>query len=200
MSDDQLQTDPRLRRHSAAFVAGVVLSPVIFQVGFNYGAFDVVFVEHLLTIWVASLAAIVMSFIVAPDTPGRPGWIRRVLLALPTFWIVSEFAMFAWSQEWPWLEVVEQTLGWAMVLVGLPVILHTLLSTAYPGVGQVVTGGLRVALVVVWLAALGLGYLVGDNHDSFFLCEDFERSGSYVPQGCWEGVSAEEDQAETGET
>jgi len=68
----------------------ISLSVAVWDVAFNYGAFDTIFFDKVFFVWAASTAALLASLFVPPPPDRRllVGWRGRFLLLVPTVWVV----------------------------------------------------------------------------------------------------------------
>lgn len=156
----------------------VASASVAFAIGFNYGAFGVIFFDQLLAIWV--IATIVFVASIASSLPPNT-WPRRLILLLPSLWVVS-----AWIENTFTFEDADRTvftLTVAVTLLAFPFVawnLITVINTDFASLE-----GRRKILVV---AATGLFLLVGmgmgARNDMILTCDDFTVSGNDLPDNC----------------
>ena len=151
---------------------------VAFSVGFNLGAFGVVFFDQLLTVWVAATVILVASIFsdIPPDT-----WPRRLVLLVPTLWIVAAWIDSSFSinsnERFVFALTVVTTL---FVLPVVAWILITVINTDFerlPGRNK----GIVIATVGLFII---VGFAFGARNDMFLDCEDFKISGNDIPTNC----------------
>ncbi len=151
-----------------------------FMLGFNLGAFNVIFFDQLLLVWVISTIVLIASII--SDLPPQT-WPRRLVLLLPTLWLLS-----AWvdnSQDFAQGDRTVFLLTLAVTVVALPFvawILVTAINTDFAELPRfnklIVIGAVGIALVV--------GFGIGARNDFILNCDDFKISGNDLPDNCIE--------------
>jgi len=151
---------------------------VAFAVGFNVGAFGVVFFDQLLTVWVIATVILVASILT--DLPPVT-WPRRLVLLVPTLWIIA-----AWIDNTYTFDRSERivfTLTVVMTLFVLPAVAWILVTAINPEFADL--PGRRKGIVI---AAVGLfliiGFGLGARNDMFLNCGDFKISGNDLPANC----------------
>lgn len=153
---------------------------IAFAVGFNLGAFGVVFFDQLLTIWVIATVVLVASIV--SDLPPNT-WPRRLVLLVPSLWLVA-----AWIDNTFTLESEEKVVFALTVVVTMFVlpavawILITAINTDFvtlPGRSK----GIVIATVGVFII---IGFAFGARNDLFLDCGDFKISGNDRPANCLE--------------
>jgi hypothetical protein len=153
---------------------------VAFAVGFNFGAFGVVFFDQLLTIWVIATVVLVASIV--SDLPPNT-WPRRLILLIPSLWLVAAWIdnTFTFENE----EKVVFALTVVITVFVLPAvawILITAINTDFanlPGRSK----GIVIAAVGVFIV---VGFAFGARNDLFLDCGDFQISGNDRPANCLE--------------
>lgn len=151
---------------------------VAFAVGFNMGAFGVIFFGQLLAIWVIATVVLVGSLVsdLPPDT-----WPRRLVLLVPSLWIIAAWVdsnySFNRSERFVFAMTVVVTL---IVLPAVAWILVTVVNTDFaelPGRKK----GIVIATVELFII---IGFAFGARNDMFLDCEDFKISGNDLPSNC----------------
>ena len=151
---------------------------VAFAVGFNMGAFGVIFFGQLLAIWVIATVVLVGSLVsdLPPDT-----WPRRLVLLVPSLWIIAAWVdsnySFNRSERFVFAMTVIVTL---IVLPAVAWILVTVVNTDFaelPGRKK----GIVIATVGLFII---IGFAFGARNDMFLDCEDFKISGNDLPSNC----------------
>jgi hypothetical protein len=69
----------------ATLLIAVATASGAFVIGFNFGAFDVIFFDALLSIWVIATIVLVASLLTS--LPPR-NWFGRLILFTPSVWII----------------------------------------------------------------------------------------------------------------
>ena len=186
-----MTTDPNVTTETEAearafMLSSIAISSSVFGIAFFYGVFGTIFFEHLFYVWVASTVAMVASLFVPPvdGLPALVSWHGRFVLLLPT-------VLMAWLffSDNPSMDIASA--GWfewllALVVVGLslPYLLLVLIIVAIPDVDQLKQPRLKAAILVICLATVGAGYMIGTFHYRFITCYDFQVSGNFVPDNC----------------
>lgn len=151
---------------------------VAFSIGFNMGAFGVIFFGQLLAIWVIATVVLVGSLVsdLPPDT-----WPRRLVLLVPSLWIVAAWIdsnySFNRSERFVFALTVIVTL---VVLPAVAWVLVTVVNTDFaelPGRKK----GIVIATVGLFII---IGFAFGARNDMFLDCEDFKISGNDQPANC----------------
>jgi hypothetical protein len=151
---------------------------VAFTVGFNFGAFGVVFFAQLLTIWVIATIVLVASMV--SDLPPNT-WPRRLVLLVPSLWIIAAWIdnTFAFNRD----EQIVFALTVAVTLFVLPAVAWILITainsdfTELPGRSK----GIVIASVGLFII---IGFVFGARNDFFLNCDDFRISGNDLPANC----------------
>jgi hypothetical protein len=75
-------------------------------------------------------------------------------------------------------------IGFVAYAVCFPYVIYMTVSLAYPELNQVnrLKPGLAVGAIITLLVLAG--FFAGKNHCYFLTCEDFEITGSHVPENC----------------
>jgi hypothetical protein len=151
---------------------------VSFAVGFNAGAFGVIFFDQLLTVWVIATVILVASLVthLPPVT-----WPRRLVLLVPTLWIVA-----AWIDNTYTFDSSERvvfTLTVVVTLFVLPAVAWILVTAINPEFADLPSRkkGIVVAIVGLFLI-IGFGF--GSRNDMILNCGDFKISGNDLPANC----------------
>lgn len=162
----------------ATLLVAVGSAGLAFTVGFNLGAFGVVFFDQLLTVWV--IATVVFCASLVTELPPRT-WPRRLLLLLPSLWLVAAWIDNAAGGDQP--DRIAFALTLAVTVVAMPFvawILITAINTEFvelPGRNKLAVIGVVAVFVLV-------GYGVGARNDLLLNCDDFKVSGNDLPDNC----------------
>jgi hypothetical protein len=162
----------------ATLLVVVGSASIAFMVGFNLGAFNVVFFGQLLIVWVIATIVLVASIVsdLPPDT-----WPRRLILVLPSLWMLAR-----WLENAQPISSGEQivfALTVVVTVVALPFqawILVTAINTDFADLPRGNKVVVIVAVAVTFVVGLGLGY----RNDTILTCDDFESAGSVLPENC----------------
>lgn len=174
MTNDQ--TTPGHEREARTFIVlAIAAGFTSWDVGFDLGAFDNIDHRRVWAIWILCTVAFVTSFLFASaELEQIRKW--RWVLAVPSLWLVADFFLVSGSD----------TIVIALIIVSiatLPIALYVLVRLF---AGDFFTLGRRSQIVLVAMSAVILctGMYVGAGHVRFLTCEDFARSGDFVPTDC----------------
>jgi hypothetical protein len=177
MTMKQLESAPSDR---ATLLITAGSASVAFTVGFNLGAFGVVFFDQLLVVWVVSTIVLVASIVsnLPPST-----WPRRLVLLVPTLWIIAAWIdneySFDRSERIVFIITVTVTM---FVLPAVAWILITVINTDFADLPGRKKG---IVIAAVGLAMIA-GFGFGARNDLFLNCGDFKISGNDLPANCIE--------------
>lgn len=161
----------------AALLIIVPSASVGFAIAFNLGAFGLVFFDRVLAVWVIASIVLVASFVT--DLPPR-GWPGRIVLLLPTFWLIFAFID---RPEQPVVENGVVLLAVAVTVLSLPFIAWVLISAINPDFLRLPRSR-RVAILVTVLVFTVAGWGLGYKNSAFLTCDDFKVSGNDLPANC----------------
>jgi len=151
----------------ATLLITVGSASVAFTVGFNMGAFGVVFFDQLLAVWV--IATIIL------------GASRRLVLLVPSLWIVAAWIDNTYSFTADDRIVFALTVTVTMFVIPVVAwILITAINTDFaelPGRNKGIIIG-TVGLFIV------IGFGIGARNDMILNCGDFKISGNDLPANC----------------
>jgi len=167
----------------ATLLITVASASVAFTLGFNFGAFGVIFFDQLLTVWVIS--TIVFFASVITDIPPRT-WPRRLILLTPTLWIIAAwmdntFATTTYNR-------IAFTLTVGVTVFVLPVVAWILITAINTEFATLPGGRKGVVIASVGLFII-IGFAIGARNDMFLNCGDFKISGNDLPANCLEVTS-----------
>ena len=165
----------------ATLLIAVATASGAFVIGFNFGAFDVVFLDALLSVWVVATIVLAASFITS--LPPRR-WFGRLILLTPSVWIV-----LAWIADPAGEDAASDALyvlTLILTLVTLPFIAWVLLSAINPDFLELPRAN-RVAIVAALVVFTLAGFGFGSRNDVFLNCDDFKISGNDLPANCTSG-------------
>ncbi len=162
----------------ATLLITVGSASVAFTVGFNLGAFGVVFFDQLLAVWV--IATIILGASIVSDLPPNT-WPRRLVLLVPSLWIVAAWIDNTYSFTNDDRIVFALTVTVTMFVIPVVAwILITAINTDFaelPGRNKGIIIG-TVALFIV------VGFGIGARNDMILNCGDFKISGNDLPTNC----------------
>jgi 4-amino-4-deoxy-L-arabinose transferase-like glycosyltransferase len=151
---------------------------VAFAVGFNLGAFGVVFFDQLLAVWVVATVILVGSLVsdIPPNT-----WPRRLVLLVPTLWLLAAWIDNAFSFDND--ERIVFALTVAVTVFVLPVVAWILITAINADFADLPGRKKGIVIAAVGLS-LVIGLAIGARNDLFFNCGDFKISGNDLPANC----------------
>jgi uncharacterized membrane protein YoaK (UPF0700 family) len=148
-----------------------------FMIGFNYGAFGVVFFDQLLTVWVIATVVLVASLFT--ELPPRT-WPRRALLLLPSLWLATAWADNAFPGDHDNLVFA---LTVAVTIVVLPFLAWIIITAIHTDFADL-PGRNKALVVAAVLLFILVGFGIGARNDLVLDCEDFQVSGNDLPDNC----------------
>ena len=165
----------------ASLLIAVAASSGAFMLGFNLGAFNVVFFDALLSVWVTATIVLIASLFT-----GLPpnGWLGRLVLFTPSLWIV--LAWIAGPSGEDAASDILYAVTLIITLVVLPFIAWILISAINPDFLHLPRPHRAAILAAVLLFALA-GFGLGARNDLFLNCDDFKISGNDLPDNCTSG-------------
>lgn len=157
------------------------MSVAVWWPAFTLGAWGTFFFDQLLTVWAASIGALI---VVLFQPRGRPRVLKALALLVPSLWLVLTA-----------LPLQEDDLGAFLLdlvaifvaLLSVPATIWVLARVMWPEFGEDISRGRRI-LVVVAVVLVGVAsFLLGVNQELFLTCGDFTISGNSEPPGCVPG-------------
>lgn len=158
------------------------MSVAVWWPAFTLGAWGTFFFDQLLTVWAASIGALI---VVLFQPRGRPRVLKALALLVPSLWLVLTA-----------LPLQEDDLGAFLLdlvaifvaLLSVPATIWVLARVMWPEFGEDISRGRRI-LVVVAVVLVGVtSFLLGVNQEHFLTCGDFTISGNSEPPGCVPGA------------
>ncbi|MGI9611262.1 MAG: hypothetical protein ACR2QO_00015 [Acidimicrobiales bacterium] len=163
-------------------MATITLSLLVWPIGFNLGAYGVVFYDDMFRMVVATAAT--LGVVVVVSSPGRRvPWYVVLALASPACWLVAAVLLFdsvAEAARSPGLG----TIGLAIVVVSMPITLRILVMLFNPELTGPADRRVRFGSAVIVVGAALAGFVVGANNDAFLVCDDFKVAGADLPANC----------------
>lgn len=171
-----------LQQQDKLFIfAAVGVALASWEFGFNLAAFETIFFEHLFAVWVAS-SAVLIACCMLPSERRPLGWLGMLALFSPTLWVISLIASYANNGDWAWLSFL---IGSGVALICLPYVGYVLIAVMQTDAQRLNQKRHLLGLVLIATLSGGAGFVVGGQHYFLLTCEDFKRSGSFVPENCW---------------
>ncbi len=157
------------------------MSVAVWWPAFTLGAWGTFFFDQLLTVWAASIGALI---VVLFQPRGRPRVLKALALLVPTLWLVLTALPL---QEDDLGAFVLDLVAIFVALLSVPATIWVLARVMWPEFGEDISRGRRV-LVVAAVVLVGVAsFLLGVNQERFLTCGDFTISGNSEPPGCVPG-------------
>ncbi len=157
------------------------MSVAVWWPAFTLGAWGTFFFDQLLTVWAASIGALI---VVLFQPRGRPRVLKALALLVPTLWLVLTALPL---QEDDLGAFVLDLVAIFVALLSVPATIWVLARVMWPEFGEDISRGRRV-LVVAAVVLVGVAsFLLGVNQEHFLTCGDFAISGNSEPPGCVPG-------------
>ncbi|WP_241796902.1 hypothetical protein [Microbacterium sp. C5A9] len=173
-----------MRSPASARATGVVIiamSIAVWWPAFTLGAWGTFFFDQLLTVWAASVGALI---VVLFQPRGRPRVLKALALLVPSLWLVLSFVPLDSDDA---LSIVVDLLAVFVALLSVPATIWVLARVMWPEFGEDISRGRRF-LVVIAVVVVGVAsFALGANQEHFLTCGDFTISGNSEPQGCVPG-------------
>lgn len=186
MTADRQHRDPfsmdRTARTFVVMVAGGSIPAVM--VGFNLGAFGAVFFDQFLAVWAISTATLLAALMLRSRWR-LPIW-GLAVLALPTAWVATDI-VYDLDTGSAFGRVLMDTLL-VVSLLAIPYLVYVIAKLISPEFFELRGFRLKVGAVVVGVALLAAGVLIGSQNQRILTCDDFRLSGNDLPANCAEGA------------
>jgi hypothetical protein len=170
---------PRTARATGVVI--IAMSVAVWWPAFTLGAWGTFFFDQLLTVWAASVGALI---VVLFQPRGRPRVLKALALLVPSLWLALSFLIV--DSDDP-LTIVIDLLAVFVALLSVPATIWVLARVMWPEFGEDISTRRRLlvamAVVIVGLASFALGA----NQEHFLTCGDFTISGNSEPAGCVPG-------------
>jgi hypothetical protein len=165
----------------AALVIAVPAALLAFWIGFNLGAFDEIFFDQVLGVWVTATVVLVASLM--SKLPPRSWWGRLVLL-MPTAWFITA-TLIDPGQSGGAIDIlfVVTVLATVITLPFIGWILVTAINPDFLDLPRVNKSAIVAAALVFFLG----GWTLGTQNNRFLTCDDFKVSGADQPANCTPG-------------
>lgn len=160
------------------------LSFYAWDISFNMGAFGVIFLGHIIAIWVFSLSILLIITIVDQlRLPGRK-WVGYLMLSLPSIWLILKI----FDDTSTVGQATDQWVHLASILalgLSLPYMIYLFFYFTHPGIIHFKRRILvSVASIVLCIALFG--YTLGRHNYWVMSCQNFIVSGQDTPKNCVE--------------
>lgn len=162
-------------------LAALTLGLIAFPLGFNLGAYDVIFYYDVMKVVVAAMILFAVTFF---SKGGRPSvtWLMRIALVSLPLWFAAA-AAFEGSTGQAMDRLGYQLWFAASLLVSVPLTLKLMVDMFTPEVRGLRNQRILILVAVVSLTGV-LGFIAGDQHPRLLVCDDFSVAGASEPDGC----------------
>lgn len=173
------------RARASTRATGVVIvgmSVALWWPAFTMGAWGTLFFDQLLTVWAASVGALVVVLI---QPRGRKRVGKALALLVPSLWVVLALLVDEGSSG-PLTDILT-LVGFAAGILGLPVTIWVLARVVWPEFGEDIPWSRRLIVLGAVLLIGVASFFLGANQSRFLTCGDFTISGNSEPPGCTPG-------------
>ncbi|NEQ73147.1 MAG: hypothetical protein F6K23_08695 [Okeania sp. SIO2C9] len=179
-----MNTEQEISKSKITTLVGPILGLVYYawDLSFNLGAFGVIFLGHILSIWLFSLSILLITIVVQKNIlPGQKSW-GYFILSLPTIWlilkIIDDPSEIGQIQD-VWIHIV----GILVLTISLPYVVYVFFHFTNPQI-LLLKRRLIIGLVGIVLFVALIGYTLGQNNYLIMTCQNFIVSGQDTPQNC----------------
>lgn len=158
------------------------MSIALWWPAFTLGAWGTLFFDQGLTVWAASVGALVVVLI---QPRGRKRVGKALALLVPSLWVVLEFVLVEESTDV--LSTVLIVISGFAAILGLPVTIWVLARVVWPEFGEDIVWSRRLIVLGAVVLIAVASFLLGANQSRFLTCGDFTISGNSEPPGCTPG-------------
>ncbi len=167
------------------------LSAYTWDLSFNFGAFGVVFLGHIIAIWLFSLSILMVTvFAHGSLLPGNK-WIGYSMLILPTIWLVARIIDDSLNTG----QLTDHVLKVASILsiaIALPYVVYLFFYFTSPDILNLNRKWMTALAGIVIVIGI-IGYGLGRHNYLIMSCENFEISGQDTPDNCRCAKKADDD-------
>jgi len=160
----------------------IALSAYVWDLSFNYGAFGVIFLGHLIAVWLFSLSILFITVLAKKQVLPGGKLLGYLMLALPTIWLIFRVMDDSLTTG----QLTDYILHLASILsivISLPYLLYLFFYFTNPDLFKL-KRKLIAGLVVFVLLIGSVGYTLGHHNYLIMSCENFEVSGQDTPKNC----------------
>ena len=145
------------------------------QVGFEFGAFEVIAYRRVFAVFVVSAVVFIATFI-APDSGFATTAWSRLILSLPLIYVAADIVLLTESK------LLSNLLSAAILLTSPYVVWVAARLMGFEFFAF--TRRAQVAAIVLVVTIGVVGWYVGHNNHHFMTCRDFVRMGDFRPENC----------------
>lgn len=182
-SDSLAVNDEQLLSRVQTFVmCAIGLALAAGPVGFEYGAYGKLFFTRIYLSWFLVTAAFLSMAMLPREYLPFPKT-RLIYLLVPSLWVLVRLLVPINAAEEAVFPVLF-VLGMVSYLLCLPYAAYLLVTLLKPELINLPGTKPKIGLVIIFVFFLVVGYIFGSNHPRLLTCEDFEVSGSSLPESC----------------
>ncbi len=166
-----------------ALVGGAIgLSAYVWDLSFNLGAFGVIFMGHIIAIWLFSLSILLVTKVVQNMAIPGNKWLEYLMLPLPSIWLLFRIIddPLVFGQLTDYLLHIASILS---LVISLPYLVYLFFYFTNPNILKL-KGKLIAGLVGFVLLIGGVGHTLGKHNYLIMSCENFIVSGQDKPKNC----------------
>ncbi|WP_382308799.1 hypothetical protein [Herbiconiux sp. UC225_62] len=171
------------RTDAGSRITGVIvvgMSIAVWWPAFTLGAWGDFFFDQMLTVWAASVGALIVVLI---QPRGKPRVGRAIALLIPSLWLVLSFLTVTADPD-DVVALIVTLLGIVVGILGVPATIWVLVRMIWPEFAEDISWGRRFAVIGAVLVIAVASFLLGVYQSKFLTCQDFTVSGNSEPAGC----------------
>lgn len=169
--------EPTLASRATVLIAAGSAS-IAFMLGFNYGAYGVIFFEQVFTVWVISTVVFAASLFTNLEPRA---WGKRLILLIPSLWMVISWL----ANNTDLARIDDAALVFALIVTfgALPFVGWILVTTINSDFSEL-PGRNKIGVLLAVGVFLVAGLFLGARNDLILTCDDFKVSGNDLPANC----------------
>jgi len=152
------------------------------DLSFNFGAFGVIFLGHIIAIWVFSLSILLVTAIVGRQLLPGSKWGGYLMLMLPTIWLILKILDDSSKVG----QITDKWVHVASILalgISLPYMVYLFFYITHPSIIHLKSRFINSLAGIVLFIAL-IGYTLGSHNYWIMSCQNFTVSGQDTPKNC----------------
>jgi len=162
----------------------VGLAAYVWDLSFNFGAFGVIFIRHIIAIWIFSISILLIAIVVEREIlPGNKWW-GGFMLGLPSVWLITRIVDES-AKAGQLTDHLLQVASILSMVISLPYLIYLFFYFTNPNMIRLERKALAGLAAIVVLIAI-VGYTLGSHNYLIMSCENFIVSGQDTPKNCTE--------------
>ncbi len=162
--------------------AAIGLSAYAWGISFNFGAYGVIFLGHIIAVWLFSLSILLVTVILHKRILPGNKWGGYTMLILPSIWLILRIIDDS-SATGRITDYFHHVLSVLSIVISLPYLVYLFLYFTNPGIIQLKRKLLASLVGFVLFIAL-IGYALGSHNYLIMNCQNFIVSGQDTPKNC----------------